>query len=281
VRLAPPNYFYGTRACDDSVAEVQCPNCRAITSGDAAFCPSCGASLAAVKTAGYASPLPTPVMGTAAPSQGATPLMSGGSPPIPPTPVPFTPPPAAAAAPAPPPPGVPPGYPPPSGAMPPPVQPAPSPFLPPLPGFAPPIGGVTPQLQTARQLGKDAFVPRLLAFLVDGFMCGLAGGLIGSIWLFRGPPGWVISWWLPAVLMAVYMIVMEGSSGQTLGKMLFSVKVVREDLGPITSKQAQSRAMGILLYPLLIPVLLDLMYVSDEGQSIGDRWAHTTVIKVA
>lgn len=181
--------------------------------------------------------------------------------------------PVAQVAGAPPPPPAPPQ----AAAAPPPGQ-APGPLIPPL--FAGTPSPVTPQLIAARQLGKDAFALRLVAFILDAFMVGVIAYLLSPLWSGLGPLGALIGWWSGAVLMAVYMIVMEGSSGQTVGKMLMNVKVVREDLGAISIKEAQSRAMGVLLYPLLIPILLDLIYVSDEGQSLGDRWAKTTVIKV-
>jgi uncharacterized RDD family membrane protein YckC len=107
------------------------------------------------------------------------------------------------------------------------------------------------------------------------------GFVLFPFWAFLGVAGGLIGWWFPAILMAIYMIIMEGSSGQTLGKILMKVKVVREDMAPATMKEAQSRAFSILLYPLVVPVILDLMWVSEEGQSLGDRWAKTIVMKVA
>jgi uncharacterized RDD family membrane protein YckC len=139
---------------------------------------------------------------------------------------------------------------------------------------------MSPQLASARQLAKEAFLNRLIAFIADGIMIGVIAWFLSFLWWFLWPVGWLLSWFVPAILMALYMMVMESSSGQTVGKMLFKVKVVREDLGPITMKEAQTRALGILLYPLLIPAILDLIYASDEGQTLGDRWAHTIVMQV-
>jgi uncharacterized RDD family membrane protein YckC len=138
---------------------------------------------------------------------------------------------------------------------------------------------MSPQLEQGRQLAKQAFVNRLIAFIIDAILVGIVSSLLSVLWWFV-PFGFILSWFLPAILFALYVMVMEGSSGQTLGKMLLKLKTVREDLGPITMKEAQTRALGFLLYPLLIPAILDLLYASDEGQTLGDGWAHTIVMQV-
>lgn len=129
-------------------------------------------------------------------------------------------------------------------------------------------------------MARVAFVPRLLAFLIDGIMVGIISFFLWPLWWILGVGGGIIGWWFWAIILAVYMLVMEGQSGQTLGKMIMKVKVVREDMTPITMQQEQSRVLAILLYPLLIPIILDLMWISEEGQSLGDKWAHTVVIQV-
>lgn len=134
---------------------------------------------------------------------------------------------------------------------------------------------------SAKQLGSDALALRIVAIFIDGIIIGFAAYAISFVWGPLGILGGLISWWFPAILLAIYMMVMEGSRGQTIGKMLLNLKVVREDMGPVTLKEAQSRAMAVLLWPLLVPILLDLIWVADEGQRLGDKWAHTTVIKVS
>jgi uncharacterized RDD family membrane protein YckC len=130
-------------------------------------------------------------------------------------------------------------------------------------------------------MARDAFPMRLMAFFVDAVMCGIVSWalsfFLGGLFFL----GWVLLWWGGAILLAIYMLLMESSSGQTVGKMLFGLKVVREDGGPLGMEQAQWRAFGVLLYPLLIPAILDFLWALEQGQTLGDRWAHTTVVRVA
>lgn len=177
---------------------------------------------------------------------------------------------------APPPYGQPPapyGQPPPYGYPPPGMMPPPG-----FPGvaFYPPAG-----VPTMKQRGADALALRIVAIFIDGIIVGVVAFFLGFLWGYLGPIGGFIGYIFNFVLFTVYMLVMEGSRGQTIGKMLLNLKVVREDGGPVTMKEAQARAVGILWWALLVTILLDLIWVADEGQRLGDKWAHTTVIKVS
>ena len=145
--------------------------------------------------------------------------------------------------------------------------------------FVPMVAAPPPPLTNAMLHGRPAFTARLLAFLIDGF---IVAAVVGVAWQFvgiGGPSGALLGWWMPAILMAVYMIALESRGGQTLGKRLCDVKVVKEDLTPAGVPEAQTRALSILLYPLVVPMFLDLYSVSEDGQTMGDKWAHTIVMK--
>ncbi|MGZ8889293.1 MAG: RDD family protein [Halobacteriota archaeon] len=82
----------------------------------------------------------------------------------------------------------------------------------------------------------------------------------------------------------VYFVLLEGSYGQTVGKMLVKIKVVREEDGTkIDYKDAVVRnVMRIIDFiPYFIPYLLGaiLIWTSDTKQRLGDRTAHTVVVK--
>ncbi len=77
-----------------------------------------------------------------------------------------------------------------------------------------------------------------------------------------------------------YFVLMEGAYGQTVGKMAVKIKVTRKDGSKINYADATVRNVlriidGIVVY--LIGALL--IWSSDEKQRLGDRAAHTVVVK--
>ena len=100
-----------------------------------------------------------------------------------------------------------------------------------------------------------------------------------------GPAEWSGS--LPAVpsiiyglMVVLYYILMEGYLGQTLGKMLLGIKVVREDTGEAPGmKAAAIRTLlrivdGLFSYAVAFVAVL----ISDKRQRLGDMAAHTLVV---
>ena len=82
-----------------------------------------------------------------------------------------------------------------------------------------------------------------------------------------------------AVVFILYFTYMEGSTGQTLGKRLLGIKVIKEK-GKMTYADAFIRTIlriidGILVYVLGLIVIL----VSQKKQRIGDMAAKTLVVK--
>ena len=81
-----------------------------------------------------------------------------------------------------------------------------------------------------------------------------------------------------------YYALLEGYRGQTVGKMLFGLEVVREDTGAVPGpKAAALRALMLLLADaqLLGVVGLVSILVSEKHQRIGDMAAGTLVIRKA
>jgi uncharacterized RDD family membrane protein YckC len=85
------------------------------------------------------------------------------------------------------------------------------------------------------------------------------------------------------LIFLLYFIVLEGAYGQTVGKMAVKIKVVREDGTKIDYTDAVVRNVLRLidLIPYFIPYLLGaiLIWSSDKQQRLGDRVAHTVVVK--
>jgi uncharacterized RDD family membrane protein YckC len=83
------------------------------------------------------------------------------------------------------------------------------------------------------------------------------------------------------IIYFLYFTLLEGHNGQTVGKMAVKIKVVKEaDGSPIDYGEAAVRTIlrvidGLFLY--LIGAIL--IRSSDEKQRLGDRVAHTVVVK--
>ena len=95
----------------------------------------------------------------------------------------------------------------------------------------------------------------------------------------QGPPA------LPTVLYGVivvlYYILLEGYLGQTVGKMLLGIKVVREDDGEVpglagaTIRTLLRIVDGISSYLVAFITVL----ISGKNQRFGDIAAHTLVVR--
>ena len=138
---------------------------------------------------------------------------------------------------------------------------------------------------------------RFVALIIDGLILGIIDYTL--IFLFTGSattidtstgavslgpayPAYYVA--LGIVLGLLYFTLLLGRYGQSVGMMAVKIKVVSEaDSGPITYGAAFIRT--ILLYidqiPYVIPYLLGaiLIWTSDKKQRLGDRVAHTVMVK--
>ena len=93
----------------------------------------------------------------------------------------------------------------------------------------------------------------------------------------------MVPWWLGLldfVIFMSYFILLEGSRGQTIGKMITRIKVVGEDGMPIDMNQAAVRNLLRIidgLFAYLIGAIL--IWRSDKKQRLGDSIAKTVVVK--
>ena len=83
------------------------------------------------------------------------------------------------------------------------------------------------------------------------------------------------------LIMFLYFVVLEGSTGATIGKKLLKIKVVREDGS--TCGFGPSLVRNILRIVDALPALyiigMILIARSDKKQRLGDKLAKTVVIK--
>ena len=130
---------------------------------------------------------------------------------------------------------------------------------------------------------------RILATIVDGLIFGglyavmvILFGSISSV----GSANWngtmpALPTLLYGVIVVLYYILLEGYLGQTVGKMLLGIKVVREDdgevpgLGGATIRTLLRIVDGISSYLVAFITVL----ISGKNQRLGDMAAHTLVVR--
>ena len=123
---------------------------------------------------------------------------------------------------------------------------------------------------------------RFVSYLIDSIILGLLIGVLGSILgynVMSGTAGWVYGI-LFFIIYLGYFTYLEGSRGQTIGKMATKIKVVREDGGKADMNQAFTRNIlriidGLFFY--LVGAIL--IWRSDKKQRLGENIAKTLVVK--
>lgn len=131
--------------------------------------------------------------------------------------------------------------------------------------------------------------PRALALIIDslifvlGACCVSLITTLGSGGEFEttGGPAWIINGIFTLVFLG-YFIVLEGTSGVTLGKRVLKLKVVKIDGSPIEMREAVIRNVlrivdGFFFY--LVGAVL--IWTGPNKQRLGDRLANTIVVRNA
>jgi uncharacterized RDD family membrane protein YckC len=124
---------------------------------------------------------------------------------------------------------------------------------------------------------------RAVAIIIDTILLGIVGYLIASVTGGTTADGFAMSG-APALLLLLvamaYYIVMEKTSGATLGKMAMKLKVVKQDGTALDWQAAIVRNVlriidGFFFY--LVGAIA--VWVSKTKQRLGDMAAHTIVVK--
>jgi uncharacterized RDD family membrane protein YckC len=115
--------------------------------------------------------------------------------------------------------------------------------------------------------------------LVFGAMSALFGSGSAEVGQVSAPlsgPAFLV--YLALVL--AYYVLMEGYLGQTLGKMLLGIKVVREDTGEVPGIRAAAIRTVLRVVDGFLSYLVAFVAVlaSHKNQRLGDMAAHTFVV---
>ena len=131
--------------------------------------------------------------------------------------------------------------------------------------------------------------PRALALIIDSLIFGLgACGVLlivalgsGGEFETTGGPAWIVNGLFTLIFLA-YFVVLEATSGATLGKRVLKLKVVNVDGSPIEMREALIRNVlrivdGFFFY--LVGAVL--IWTNPNKQRLGDRVANTIVVRNA
>jgi uncharacterized RDD family membrane protein YckC len=129
---------------------------------------------------------------------------------------------------------------------------------------------------------------RVLATIVDGVVLALIftlfSAVFGTTTAEGGEVGASVSGVAALVMFVLafaYYILMEGYLGQTVGKMLLGIKVVREDTGEAPGIKAASIRTVLRIVDGLFSYLVAFIAVlaSQKNQRLGDMAARTLVVR--
>jgi len=137
---------------------------------------------------------------------------------------------------------------------------------------------------------------RFVAFLIDAIILGIISSILtvpfaASAFSYDASTGAVTigaAYYamigLTFVIELLYFTLLLGLYGKSVGMMLVKIKVVKEaDSSKISYGDAFVRTILLLIdgIPYIVPYLLGaiLIWTSDKKQRLGDRVAHTVVVK--
>lgn len=130
---------------------------------------------------------------------------------------------------------------------------------------------------------------RVLAIIVDGLVLGVVFWVMSMLFGVTTTEGGVASASLGTlgtfallIISFAYYALLEGYLGQTLGKMLLGIKVIREDNGEVPGLGAAAvrtvlRVIDVLPFAYLVGFLAVL--ISGKNQRLGDMLANTLVVR--
>jgi uncharacterized RDD family membrane protein YckC len=146
---------------------------------------------------------------------------------------------------------------------------------------APPVVGIQEDVHVTGR--------RIVATIIDGLLIGalftVMTMLFGTI-TNVGFANWNGS--MPAlptvlygVIVVLYYVLLEGYVGQTVGKMLLGIKVVREDNGEVPGLGGATIRTLLRIVDSLFSYLVAFITVliSGKNQRLGDMAAHTLVVR--
>jgi uncharacterized RDD family membrane protein YckC len=164
------------------------------------------------------------------------------------------------------------------------------------PAEGPAMAEPAPSYMPSAEMPYQGVAIRFVAFLIDYIILGIISWILVAVFAVSaisvdtstGAVSIGAAYYAAIVVVILlellYFTLLLGHYGQTVGMMAVKIKVVREaDSGPISYGAAFIRTILLLIdeIPYVIPYLLGavLIWTSDKKQRLGDRLAHTVVVK--
>jgi len=126
---------------------------------------------------------------------------------------------------------------------------------------------------------------RFVAWVIDAVIVGAIVGILGlfawfaSITWWSGWPGWIPFFNFNGIFLFLYWLFMDGTYGQSFGKMVMRIKVTRLDGSQIGMGNAALESVGkAFLLPL--DVLLGWILYPRRRQRLFNHISETIVIKI-
>ncbi|MEA2462031.1 MAG: hypothetical protein QOH90_2208 [Actinomycetota bacterium] len=145
-----------------------------------------------------------------------------------------------------------------------------------------PLSATTEDVHVTGRRIASTFIDAVILGTAYNFLVVLFGGIQNPhAWEWNGTMGNVAANILYGIGVLLYFVLMEGYLGQTLGKMLAGIVVVREDnAGAPGIRRAVVRTAlrivdGLVGYALAFIVVMS----SEKRQRLGDMAAHTLVVR--
>ncbi|MFW5692211.1 MAG: RDD family protein [Chloroflexota bacterium] len=133
------------------------------------------------------------------------------------------------------------------------------------------------EYQETRTYELASYTERIIALIIDSLIVGAIGGALGA-----GGGSWFLGGSLIGFLIGAgyqwYFLTRQ--NGQTFGKMVMNIQVIKTDGTPISDAEAIFRYIGYLINTPLLMIGWLWAFVDDKRQGFHDKLANTYVIKV-
>ena len=117
------------------------------------------------------------------------------------------------------------------------------------------------------------FGPRILALIIDGLVLAVIGGLLSPR---AGTAGWGIGLLVQLVYQWYFL---TRQDGQTPGKRVMNIRVIKVDGSALTDADVIIRTVGYYINSALIMIGWIIAFFDSNRQGLHDKLANTYVVK--